>query len=102
MPVFGEGTYPYGLWYPYSDIHRERIRAHALHHNPPDHLSQENLGPLHPSWPRVVGEEFGEVCRVLNDYELGEITHAEMLKHLKKELTQLSAMSAAWLESASR
>jgi NTP pyrophosphatase (non-canonical NTP hydrolase) len=76
-------------WRPYSDIHRERIRAHKLHD---DHgQSMERREYTDSRWLPVVVEEVGEVARVLCD---GENTN-----RLRAELVQVAAMVIAWIEA---
>jgi NTP pyrophosphatase (non-canonical NTP hydrolase) len=42
---------------------------------------------------RVLGEEFGEVCRALNDGDLA---------NLREELIQVAAVAVAWIERINR
>lgn len=83
---------------PYDEIHAERIRAHDKH----DHNggSMERKDWSHPIWLAVVGEEFGEVARVLCEDQLGNEPKPAMA--LRGELVQLGAMVAAWIDAIDR
>lgn len=84
-------------WRPYSDMHRERIRAHEKHD--PNGGSRERRTFDDPSWLPVVVEEVGEVARELCEKELGNIDRAELAVRLRAELVQVGAMVAAWLDA---
>lgn len=98
-PIPTESDIPMHGWRPYSDFHRERIRAHAKHDNLPMHRSQERLPWIHDSWLRVLVEEVGECSRVLNDWELGELPADQVPAALRSELVQVGAMAAAWIDA---
>jgi len=59
--------------------------------------------PLSDGIPRgdklaILMEEVGEVAEVLCDYRMGIWTQEEAMAMLKKELSQVSAVAAMWLE----
>ena len=84
-----ESDIPLHGWRPYSDLHRERVRAHEKHD---DHgQSMERKTWDDESWLRVVTEELGEVARALND--------REMAGRVREELVQLGAMTTAWIDA---
>ena len=76
---------------PIADIIDEALRAHAKH------------GPnsmVHSGEDRalaIVVEEVGEVARELNEHRLGNRTHDEFRKNMRKELVQCGAMILTWL-----
>lgn len=79
----------------YDEIAAERQRAHDLHGS----TSLENYAGAALHWQAlpVVGEEYGEVCRELNDAR-----HDNRLPDkvkLRRELVQLAAMAAAWADN---
>ena len=87
-----ESDIPMHGWKPYSDMHRERIRAHNKHDA--DGGSMERVGWYDPAWLPVIAEEFGEVA--------AELTYDKVSKDptkLRKELVQLGAMVAAWIDA---
>lgn len=90
-----EGRY-LDMPYPYDSMHAERIRAHAKHS---EKGSMERKAWDSPRWLPVLGEEFGEVARVICEWNLGNITREEAKTQLHKELTQVGAMAAAWLDA---
>lgn len=79
----------------YAEIQAERERAH-LKHLP---TSLEKNAYDDGSWLPVLTEELGEVSRAVNDYRHGAISEAEMRSEMRKELIQLAAMAAAWVDS---
>lgn len=84
-------------WLPYSDMHRERVRAHLKHK---DHGgSMESRSWDSEWWLSVLGEEYGEICRAICEFNLGNISGGELRIKLKEETTQLGAMTAAWLDA---
>jgi NTP pyrophosphatase (non-canonical NTP hydrolase) len=84
-------------WKPYSDIHRERIRAHKLHD---DHgESMERVDWDDPKWLTVLVEEVGEVARCLNEMRPGHGGPEGTVEHLEKELVQTAAMTIAWIDA---
>jgi NTP pyrophosphatase (non-canonical NTP hydrolase) len=91
-----ESDIPMHGWVPYSEMHRERIRAHVKHDG--NGGSMERLPFDHPQWTNVVLEEFGEVARVINDKYLG-MHSDDYQKSLREELIQLGAMTAAWIDA---
>ena len=92
-----ESDIPMHGWRPYSDMHRERIRAHAKHDQRDG--SMERKAWNNAIWLPVVTEEVGEVARVLCDNELGLLDQAEVRAKLREELVQVGAMVAAWIEA---
>jgi len=58
-----ESDIPIHGWRPYSDMHRERIRAHAKHDERDGSMERKPFD--HPIWLPVLTEEIGEVARVL-------------------------------------
>lgn len=84
-------------WSPYSDMHRERIRAHAKHDQRGG--SMERKAWDNSIWLPVVTEEVGEVARVICDNELGLLDQAEVRVKLREELVQVGAMVAAWIDA---
>lgn len=93
-----ESDIPMHGWRPYSDIHRERIRAHKLHDGRGSE-SMERKDWDDPAWLRVVTEELGEVARCLNEMEPGHGGPEGTIENLKKELIQTAAMTAAWIDA---
>lgn len=70
----------------YDDIHKERLRAHNKHVNRGGSCELREWDD--PEWLAILGEEFGEVCRAICD--------REPIDHMRDELIQVAAMSAAW------
>lgn len=93
-----ESDLPLHGWFPYSAVHRERIRAHEKHHNKPGG-SMEMKDHDDPDWLPVLVEELGEVARVLCEHRHGRLTDDERDDALHLELVQVAAMSAAWIEA---
>lgn len=85
-------------WAPYSQFHRERVRAHEKHEASGGSMEQKDWND--PACLRIALEELGEVARAFNDHDLGEINEAELLAQVIKELVQLGAMVAAWTDAA--
>lgn len=71
----------------YIDFHEERVRAHLKHGARGN--SREDAPANDREWLPILGEEFGEVCRAL--------TYDQEKDHLREELVQLGAMTAAWI-----
>jgi hypothetical protein len=97
-----ESDIPLHGWSPYSDIHRERIRAHAKHDT--GGASMERLPfDATSAWLAVVMEEVGEVARVVCEVRHdGDGTPAwtpERRAELRGELVQTAAMVCAWVEA---
>jgi chromosome segregation ATPase len=78
-------------WHPYSDFHRERVRAHEKHEA--NGQSMESKAWDDAAWLKVVAEEFGEVAHALT-YDSGA-----SVADLREELVQLGAMTAAWVDA---
>lgn len=91
-----ESDIPMHGWSPYSDMHRERIRAHAKHDARDGSMERKTFD--NPIWLAVLVEEVGEVARVLCDNELG-LMDADWRRRLREELVQVGAMTAAWIDS---
>lgn len=85
----------------YVDIHRERIRAHAKHDVNGDSMERAHWMVGH-RWLSVIGEEFGEVRRVLYEVRHGNIEPEDLPKALREELVQLAAMTTAWIAAIDR
>lgn len=94
--IVTESDIPMHGWKPYSDFHRERVRAHAKHDARDGSMERKPFD--HPIWLAVLGEEFGEVARVLCGDELGNLG-AEAKARLREELVQVGAMTAAWVDA---
>lgn len=69
---------------PYDDIRRERVRQDAQHG---PRLDVNDI-------PRVLGEEFGEVCKAIND--------REHVSRVREELVQCAAVCLKAIESIDR
>ena len=90
-------------WKPYSDFHRERIRAHSKHD--PNGGSMERRPFDDPLWLPVLLEEVGEVARALCENNLGTEGYgdrSELAERLREELIQVGAMTAAWIDAIER
>lgn len=87
-------------WRPYSDVHRERIRAHAKHDDNGDSMERKSWDDF-DTWLSVMVEEVGEVAKVLCDHRhLGTYgSFTEMAPELRAELVQAAAMTIAWIEA---
>jgi hypothetical protein len=88
-------------WQPYADIHAERRRAYNKHIE--NGNTVEQLPSLSHEWLPIVIEEIGEVAHVLNDDEFsyGVIGYDSIGRRmeLRKELVQVAAMVAAWIDT---
>lgn len=73
--------------YPYSDIHWERIRAHAKHAG----QSIEAIAYDDPRFLPILVEGVGEVAKAL--------TEREGRAALRAELVQVAAVAAAWIDA---
>jgi hypothetical protein len=82
---------------PYASVHIERIRAHDLHNGRGESMERKVWNDQ--SWIDVLGEEYGEVCRVRNELRHGNITVSEAMGQLRKELIQTAAMTLAWVDA---
>lgn len=78
----------------YDEVRTERERAHALHGD----KSMEGEPFDSPRPLRIIVEEIGEVARVQNEYDLGNLTADEARAEIRKELIQVAAMAVAWVE----
>lgn len=99
MAIPYESDIPMHGWYPYSDIHRERVRAHAKHDDNGESMERR---PWHSeAWLPVIVEELGEASQVLNDHRHGDGNYSDkkaLIQHLREELVQVAAMTVAWIE----
>lgn len=93
-----ESDIPLHGWAPYSEFHRERIKAHAKHKDKPGG-SMEMKDFDEPDWLGVLMEEVGEVAQVLNDHRHGLLDEKTRNDRLYAELVQVGAMAAAWLDA---
>lgn len=86
-----ESDIPMHGWAPYSDVHRERIRAHLKHGA--NGNSREDATWDNPEWLPILMEEVGEVAH--------ELTYDAVnpKANLRKELVQVAAMAIAWIEA---
>ncbi len=84
---------------PYNAIHNERIMAHAKFGGSAGGV--ESFAWDNYKWLPILMEETGEVARVLCEFNLGNITREQMKDQLRKELVQVGAMTAAWLDALS-
>ena len=66
---------------PYDDIRRERVRQDQMHG---PRLERHDI-------PRVLGEEFGEVCAAIND--------RECVSRVREELVQCAAVCVKAIET---
>lgn len=85
-----ESDIPMHGWPPYSDVHMERIRAHAKHQASGESIEQ--LNPHHPIWLAVLAEEFGEVANAIIEHDKGDA-------ELRAELVQVAAVALAWVDA---
>jgi NTP pyrophosphatase (non-canonical NTP hydrolase) len=93
-----ESDIPMHGWKPYSDVHRERIRAHEKHKDKPGgSMEQHDFDDA--DWFPVLTEEVGEVAKVINDHRHGVIDDASRIAELRGELVQVAAMAIAWIDS---
>ena len=83
----------------YTDMHRERIRAHEKHDANGGSMERKTFDDH--IWLAVLGEEFGEVARVLCEQELGnyDAFPKRAIIDLREELVQVGAMAAAWIDA---
>lgn len=95
-----ESDLPMHGWRPYSDVHRERIRAHEKHDDNGDSMERKSWDQF-DVWLSVIGEEWGEVNKVLCDHRhLGSYgSYADMAHELREELIQTAAMVLAWVDA---
>lgn len=77
-----------------QEIRRESARAIQKHGR--DNTPLGNRGRDHAQ--HVLVEEIGEVAKVFNEYNLGNISLEEFQSQLKKEIVQVAAVAAMWLE----
>lgn len=84
-------------WGGFGDaLYHERVRAHLKHASG----SAESIAPRSfTRWLSILGEEYGEVCREICEFDLGNQTWEETRANLQKELVQLAAMSEAFHEA---
>lgn len=89
-----ESDIPMHGFYPYHEIHRERIRAHIKHGAKGN--SREDAPWTDVEWLPILMEELGEVAHELT-YDADN--EAALKDRLRKELVQVAAMAVAWIES---
>lgn len=85
----------------YDEVRAERERAHRKHKNSPGG-SIEDRPAANPRWFTVLGEEYGEVCKALNDYEHGLYSVDDYWDSLHNELIQVAAVACAWADKIRR
>lgn len=83
----------------YTDVHNERLRAHAKHGAQGN--SREDASWTNAEWLPILMEELGEVAHLLTydafyDQESSKI---DRVVELRKELIQVAAMACAWIDS---
>jgi len=88
---------PMHSWFPYSQMHRERIRAHEKHDTAGGSMERKTFDD--PAWLPVLVEEVGEVARALCEYRHLTTDRDALAKALREELVQVGAMVAAWLDA---
>lgn len=85
----------------YQDMFEERIRAHKKHDGHGGSMERKNWDAI--EWLSVLVEEVGEVAKAQCDarHQLFE-TEEEYAAHLREELVQVGAMTAAWIDAIDR
>lgn len=78
-----------------AEVRRESARAIQKHGRENTALSNTRTRLYKQS---VLLEEVGEVAKVINEFELGNLTTEQFIAELQKELTQVSSVAAMWLE----
>jgi hypothetical protein len=75
-------------------VQAEATRAHLVHGD------DSMLGAKHTDADRlaILGEEYGEVCREINEHKLGKSRGGEHRDRLVIELVQTAAMALTWVE----
>jgi NTP pyrophosphatase (non-canonical NTP hydrolase) len=84
---------PHGF-YPYDEVHLERVRAHKKHgarNNSREHAAWNN-----EEWLPILMEELGEVAHELT-YDSDDNQSTDQRDRLRKELIQVAAMACAWI-----
>ena len=92
-----ESDIPMHGWKPYSDLHRERIRAHTLH--APHGGSVEVMTYRSDRWLPILTEELGEVAKEICERNLGNTSWPDSKPLMRTELVQLGAMTVAWIDA---
>ena len=82
-------------FYPYHEVHRERIRAHEKHRKLAG--SRERAPWDDPLWLPVLVEEVGEVARAQCEAKIKGQPEAKARAALREELVQVAAMTCAWI-----
>lgn len=84
---------------PYADVHNERCRAHDKHDANGGSMERRSFDD--PMWLPVLGEEFGEVARVLceADHSHQNMSRQDTATRLREELVQVAAMACAWIDA---
>lgn len=88
-----ESDIPMHGWYPYTDVHHERIRAHEKHGAKGN--SRENASWTDKEWLPILVEELGEVAHELTY----DVQSQRKKDRLRAELVQVAAMAVAWIEA---
>lgn len=92
-----ESDIPMHGWRPYSEIHRERVRAHKKHDAGGNSMERRDWDE--PQWLPVVMEEVGEVARALCEADIQGWDREKIKDELKGELVQVGAMVCAWIDA---
>ena len=79
----------------YDEFHAERIRAHEKHDSKGGSMERKDWRD--PIWLPVLVEEVGEVARALE--ALANRDQPRTHAHLREELVQVGAMTAAWIDA---
>lgn len=91
-----ESDIPMHGWRPYSDVHRERVRAHEKHDANGNSMERKDWDE--EPWLSVLIEEVGEVARALCEARIqGE--SFPLKRELRAELVQVGAMVCAWIDA---
>jgi NTP pyrophosphatase (non-canonical NTP hydrolase) len=91
----------------YNQIHAERVRAHEKHGALGN--SREDAHWTNSEWLPILMEEVGEVAHELTydaryeaELRQDDDPEATRRKALRKELMQVAAMAAAWIDAIDR
>jgi len=80
----------------YSDVHRERERAHAKHGARGN--SREDQPWDEKEWLPILMEELGEVAHEMTY----DVQSQGKRDRMRKELVQVAAMACAWIDAIDR
>lgn len=78
-----------------SEIRRETARAIQKHGREQTPLSDSVSRPHKLA---ILMEEVGEVAKIINEFNLGNLSPQLFIAELKKEIVQVSAVAAMWFE----